>query len=311
MSVTRSTIIGGPCYATYNDLDYQFGGDAKLDVPSVWDDVNSALYGKFDKIYRDLMLKLSGVPLFYDTAQLADMFPYIAATVGTLYPGDADLTCAVASTNGDLITLTSALIGKMPDFSLGVAGVTLGAMEFWGVIADGGDPSDANSYFTMQTGQSYGNPAVPDTAVLGNQEFTASWGSFDAFVIFQAQDKWTISHELELVPVTIQGRTRGFRLASYRAMAKCSPLGPTASQIDAALAAQGGGAAGGNRLSDQSGDLVIVGSNSMTVTIGNAGMVGEGFVFGSKQLRQGEVGWISNLLIADGGVPADAALTLA
>ena len=85
--------------------------------------------------------------------------------------------CAFNSNNGDTISLTSAIIGKMPDFMLGVGPPVLGEMEFWGVIGNGADPSSATAYFSKSTGNAYSNPAVPETAVIGNQEFTAAWGS--------------------------------------------------------------------------------------------------------------------------------------
>jgi hypothetical protein len=316
MSVNRASLLGAPCYAAYNSKNIQFRGDVNLEAPVRWGDVETALYGKVDKIYEDLVLKASATPLYYDTAQISTMFPYLSAASGTFYPGGGtsgsatDVPCAFNSVNGDVFTMTSAIVGKMPDFELGVKPI-LGSMEFWGVIANSANASSTTAYFSQQTGQSYSNPAVPGTAVLGQQEFTAVWGSISGFASFQAQDKWTISHELELEPVIIQERTRAFRLVSYRAMAKCKPLGPTAAQIDAALLAQGSGSFGGMRNSANSANLVITGSQSMTVTVGNAGMVSEGFVFASKPLRQGEVGWVSNLITSAGGSPSTAALALA
>jgi hypothetical protein len=311
MSVTRSTLLGGPCYAAFNSNNIQFVGDVAVEAPVVWDDVETALYGKIDKIYRDLVVKAKGTPRFYDTAALSTMFPYIAGVPGTLYPGATDVACAFNSNNGDTISLTSAIVGKMPDFLLGVGPPVLGDMEFLGVIGNSTNPSSSTAYFAKSTGNSYSNPAVPGTAYIGNQEFTAAWGSVAGFTSFQAQERWSVSHELDLQPVVIQGRTRAFRLVSYRAMAKCKPLGPTMAQIDAALDAQGSGAAGGNRGSSNGANLVISGSSNMTVTIGNAFMAGEGFVFGSKPLRYGEVGWVSSLAIGSGGTPGQAALTLA
>jgi hypothetical protein len=311
MSVTRSTLLGGPCYAAFNGKNIQFVGDVSVEAPVVWDDVETALYGKIDKIYRDLVVKAKGTPRYYDTAGLATMFPYLSATSGTVFPGAGDVGCAFNSNNGDTVSLTSAIIGRMPDFMLGVGPPILGDMEILGVIGNGADVSSATAYLSKTTGGSYSNPAVPGTAYLGNQEFTASWGSVPGFASFQAQARWSVSHELDLEPVVIQGRTRAFRLVSYRAMAKCKPLGPTMAQIDAALGAQGTGVAGGNRGSTNSANLVISGSSNMTVTIGNAFMVSEGFVFGSKPLRYGEVGWVSSLSIGSGGAPGTAALTLA
>jgi hypothetical protein len=311
MSVTRSQLTGGPAYANFNNQNIQFAEDSTVETALVTDVISTSLYGDVDEIYRDLIVKAAGRPLFYDTAALATIFPYLAGVVGTVFPGTTDKPCAWNSNNGDIITLTSALIGKMPDLELGVDGPVLGRMEIWGVIGNGDNPGTANSYYTLQTGQSYGNPAVPNTAVLGRQEFTAAWGSIAGFTSFQASDKWTISHELKLEPVTIQGRTRAFKLTSYRVMARCKPLGPSMAQVDAALAAQGSGAGGGARLSNNSANLVITGSNSMTVTLGNAALKTAGYVFGGKPLRLGELGWVSTLGIANGGTPSQAALTLA
>jgi hypothetical protein len=311
MAVTRSQLTGGPGYCAINSKNIAFADDSSVETALVTDVIDAALYGSITEVYRDLIVKASGRPLFYDTAALSTMFPYLAATVGSAYPGSSDLTAAWNSNNGDVITLTSALVGKMPDLELGVNGPVLGAMEIWGVIANGDNASAANSYYTLQTGQSYSNPAVPGTAVLGRQEFTAAWGSVAGFTSFQAQEKWTISHELKLEPIVIQGRTRAFKLASYRVMAKCKPLGPTMAQIDAALYAQGAGAAGGYRLDTNAANLVITGSSSMTVTLGNAALKTVGYMFGAKPLRNGELGWVSTLNIASGGAPSQAALTLA
>jgi hypothetical protein len=294
-----------------NSQNIQFAEDSTVETGLVTDVIETSLYGAIDEIYKDMIVKASGRPVYYDTAALATIFPYLAAAIGTVSPGSTDKTCAWNSSNGDVVTLTSALIGKMPDLELGVDGPVLGRMEIWGVIGNGDSPGTANSYYTLQTGQSYSNPVVPGTAVLGRQEFTAAWGTIAGFTSFQAQEKWTISHELKLEPITIQGRTRAFKLVSYRAMAKCKPLGPTMAQIDAALYAQGSGAGGGYRLSTNAANLVITGSNSMTVTLGNAALKTAGYVFGGKPLRVGEVGWVSTLNVAGGGTPSTPALALA
>jgi hypothetical protein len=311
MSVTRNQLAGGPAYAAYNGKNIQFTEDSSVETALVTEVIETSLYGAVDEIYKDMIVKAAGRPLFYDTAALSTLFPYTAAAVGTTYPGGVDLTCAWNSNNGDVVTLTSALIGRMPDLELGVDGPVLGRMEIWGVVGNGLGASSAGSYYTFSSGAAYANPSVPSTAVLGQQEFTAAWGSVPGFTSFQAQEKWTIRHELKLEPVVIQGRTRAFKLAGYRCMAKCKPLGPTMAQIDAALYAQGAGADGGRRLSTNASNLVISGSGSMTVTLGNAALKSAGYVFGGKPLRTGEMGWVSTLGIAGGGAPSQAALTLA
>ena len=311
MSVTRSQLTGGPAYAAFNGQNIQFAEDSTVETAMVTDVISTSLYGDVDEIYKDMIVKAGGRPLFYDTAALSTIFPYLSGVIGTTYPGGSDKACAWNSSNGDVVVLTSALIGKMPDLELGVDGPVLGRMEIWGVIGNGDGAGTANSYYTLQTGQAYANPAVPGTAYLGRQEFTAAWGNASGFAAFQAQEKWTLSHELKLEPVTVQSRTRAFKLAGYRVMAKCKPLGPTMAQIDAALYAQGTGAAGGYRLSTNAANLVITGSGSMNVTLGNAALKTAGYVFGGKPLRLGELGWVSTLNINAGGAPVQAALTLA
>ncbi len=81
-------------------------------------------------------------------------------------------------------------------------------------------------------------------------------------------------------------------------------------QIDAALYAQGSGAAGGYRGSINGANLAISGSSNITFSMGNALLVWEGFVYGIKRFGYGVVGWVSSLSIGAGGVPGQAALTL-
>jgi hypothetical protein len=196
----------------------------------------------------------------------------------------------------------------MPDLILGVEKAAIGPMEFSGVVGSGLDSSASNSYYTIQTGQSFSAPAVL-TSKIPRQAYTAAWGSFAGFGSFQAQDAWRITHELKVAPVKIQGRTVDLKIVSYRAMAKCMPAEPTMANIDAALLAQGSNAKAGARLSSLSADLVISGASSVTVTVKNAALRTAGFVFGGKALRNGEVGFVSTINVSTG--TASAALTLA
>src|ERR1700683_2870960 len=94
MPVTRSQLTGGPAYAAFNSKNIQFAEDSSVETALVTDVVSTSLYGDIDEIYRDMVVKASGRPLFYDTASLSTMFPYLAGVVGTTYPGSSDLTCA-------------------------------------------------------------------------------------------------------------------------------------------------------------------------------------------------------------------------
>jgi len=290
MSISRSTLTRGPAYAAFNSASFQFAGDSKIEIVPTTQDVRAALYGKIDETVSDLAIKCSGTPLTWTS--LSVLFPYLTPSVGQRLYGNTDTPLVWASNNGDVITVANAAVTRMPDLTLGVEKDILGPVEFTGLIINGGDPETVNSYYTIATGQPFTSPAL-DVTKLTRQHYTAAWGSFLGFTSFQAQDTWTISHELELNPVKVQGRTVDQTILSYRCLAKCKPAEPTLANIDAALVMQGSGARQGRRLSANSADLVITGQNSVSITLKNAALKTAGFVFGGKPLRNGELGWVS------------------
>src|SRR5579863_8999908 len=92
MSVTYAQLSsGGPAYATFNSQTIQFQDDTSVETALVTDVIESSLYGAVDEIRKDLIVKAAGKPRFYDTATLSTMFPWIAAPVGTLAPGNSAL----------------------------------------------------------------------------------------------------------------------------------------------------------------------------------------------------------------------------
>ncbi len=312
MSIARSALTGDPACVSYGaaPVNFQLADDSTVETAIITDVISAALYGKFDETYRDMIVRARGTPLFYDPAvTVATFFPYIsqaAMPIGSSIFGSADVPVTWTGNNGDNILIRACAIGKMPDLYLGVDKPMLGPLEIWGVVGTGLDPSSANSYYTLSTGNAFAAPAIPGTSVLGRQKWTAAFIGA-GFTSFQAQEGWEITHELDLVPVTIQGRTVDFHLASYRSMAKCKPAGPTMANIDAALKAQGGLTHGG-RLSANANDLVITGASSGVVTVKNAVLKTAGYVFGAKPLRQDEIGFVGTLAISTGA--ATAAMTL-
>lgn len=90
------------------------------------------------------------------------------------------------------------------------------------------------------------------------------------------------------------------KITSYRAMAKCMPAEPTMGNVDGALLAQGAAAEHGAKLSTTAADLVITGSQTVSVTVKNAALKTAGFVFGGKALRNGEIGFVSTINVSSG-----------
>ena len=299
-------LAGGPAYVNFNGANIPLGEDSRLEIAPVHSVVSAALYGDIDEVYTDLIVKGTGTPLTYDN--LATLWPYLQPVIGGRIFGNADSALQWVSNNGDLITVRAGAVTKMPDLILGVEKAGIGPMEFSGVVGNGLDPGASNSYYTIATGQAFSGPAVV-SAKIPRQKYTAAWGGAAGFASFQAQEAWTITHELKLAPVKIQGRTVDMKILGYRAMAKCMPAEPTMAQIDGALPAQGGAAAAGAKLSSTAADLVITGAQTVSVTVKNAALKTAGFVFGGKALRNGELGWVSTVNVSTG--TASPALVLA
>jgi hypothetical protein len=313
MSVTVANLSGGAAFLAMNSKNIQFESDCSLEMAPTTSVLASALYGKFDEIPTDLLIKFSGTPRYYDTGALSTMFPYTGTfpVPGTFY-GGGNVAAGINSVNGDQFVLNNAMVGKMPELILGAEKVILGPMEIWGLIQSGQNPNNAGAYYTYNAGGgscSFANPPLAGTALMGQQEYTAVFGAVPGLAAFQAQETWTISHELEWSPVLIQGRTRAFRLLSYRALAKCKPADATMSALVSALGMQGANATPGTRLSQLAKaanggasfpSLAISGTSNITVTLGNAALKTAGFQFGSKPLRQGEIGFVSTADLSSG-----------
>ena len=148
MAITVATLTGGPAFALWATKAIQFADDSKVQLIGEYDDVQAALWGKFKKIHKDLLVKCSGTPLYFDTAYNASLFPYIGAgAIGNFY-GGGNAALNWNSANSDQLIMTNAVVTKMPDVFLGVEKPIFGSMEFTGIIQSGDDASNAAAYFT-------------------------------------------------------------------------------------------------------------------------------------------------------------------
>src|ERR1700722_2078584 len=176
MSVTVANLFGGAAFVGLNSKNIQFESDCSLEMTPTTSILSSALYGKFDEIPTDLVIKFSGTPRYYDTAAVSTMFPYTGTfpAPGTFF-GGGNVTASINSINGDQFILSNAIVGKMPDLILGVEKVILGPMEIWGLIQSGQNPTGTSAYYTYNAAggtYTFAYPSVPGTAVIGQQEYT-------------------------------------------------------------------------------------------------------------------------------------------
>ncbi len=281
----------------------QFDGDASIKVVKTTDILKTALQGNIDETSRDLAVQLTGTPLVFPSGQsslLAWIFPWANSVPvpGTSLFGSSDVPGNFLASNGDLWSLYNCAVTKMPTLTLDIGKPIIGPLEIVALIRNGYDPETAYAYYKIQTGQSYTKPKLGQQSgdSLGRQRYYGNWAAGNTatgnttFTNFEAQAGWEISYELEIEPFLQQGRTRDYTLSSFRAMAKCIPIGPSMTDIDTC---QGNTAIHGASLSSGvCGDLIITGQNIGTFTIKNAVLKTAGYMFGGKPIRNGEIGFV-------------------
>lgn len=311
MSIARASLIGGPCKTTFGGATIFSKSDVPWEVNVQSADVDTSMHGdRIDESVYDATVKVT-VEGWGDWSSLAVILPtsYTQPVIGSRIMTDADvpLVCAGNDGNGasaQILTMIAAGITKLPDLYLGVDKPIFGPMEFTGVVGTGLDMETASSLYTISAG-AYSDATFAYTN-FKQQRYSAAWTGKTGFTAFQAQDGWTISHDLKLEPVKIQGRTVDFKIIGYQCMAKCAPIGPSQANIDAELRVQGVGNPQGHRLGANGADLVITGVSGVTVTLKNAAMKGGGFRFGNKVLRNGEFAWVSTVGFTTGVASARA-----
>ncbi len=309
MSLARSTLIGGPAKIQFNPLaagtspTFFSKDDIKWDPKISTVPVISSMHGEIDESVVDEIIEVVFTPVGA-WENLGVLFPtaYLNPTIGNRIFGDTDTPCLITSNNGDLYTMIAAAVTKMPTIFLGVSKTIFGPVTITGLRGSNLDTAAASSIATIQTSQAYAD-ATFDPSKIYQQKYSAAWGAITGFTSFQAQEGWEISFEVKLEPVPADSvGTADMKIAAFRAMAKCKPIGPTGAQILTNLRIQDTGNPLGRRLGANAADLTITGSN-VTVVLKNAAMKQAGFVFGGKALRNGEVGWVTTTGFT-AGVPA-------
>ena len=278
------------------------------------DNITDSLKGPFTKVVKDRWVEVDFTPLYYDPSDTTTLlFPWIsqaATPLGTQMFTSSDDPWSIVGQNGDTIVLSAAAVVKMPDLNLAADKDIMGPCQIIGINATGSDPSSATSFYTISTGNSFTYPAVPSTATLARQKWSAAMSSgATGFTAFQSFTGFQITHELGINwdACRDSGQRIGALFTGYRTMAKCQPSANTMAQLNTAMLFSGTGASQGQRYDTNSKmkDLVISGATSATVTVKNATIETGQINFAAEQLRQGEVGFISNIEDSS-GAPVDS-----
>lgn len=283
MATSRTSILRGPGSVTYGGQTFYDADGITADVETTTQDVPSSVSGTLDTIKTDATGKVTFTPCGQLSADLlALLFPYGSASIGASACGGTDRPLVVHSVGGTKVTFLNAVLSKMPELRLSPVKTSFGAAEFSAALALGKAPGEASSFYSSEAA-TYGLGA-PDPAGITGIQYSATLGS--GFSITDTLDGWTVTPEVTLEPVTtdLLG-TVDWTIASIGCTATCTPLGLTESQILAKLpigTGRGASLAGTD-------DLVITGTDGLTVTLKNASVVRGPLQWGNTALRAGEL----------------------
>lgn len=313
MGIQRSAIIGGPAKVALGTKSFLAVDDITFNVEITTNPVVTSMYGIVDDTVSDVVVRVGMTPLgiWREMSTLIPPF-YTNGRPGARLFGNEDVPLKIWSNNQDLYTVTSAAVIKPPSLHLGADKPLYGPMEFIGVIGNGKDMGDMASLYQIQ----YFQPDPTGETNLSDfkqQQYTAVWGNVMGFGGpngFIAEDGWTIDWDVTMEPVKIQGRTIDYKLKSMRAMARCTPIGPSADNIDMALRIQGPQSRLGQSLGAGAiGDLMITGEDGSSIWLSKAVLKEAGFVFGGRALRNGELGWVTEIKPVAGMLPPPVTIT--
>lgn len=314
--IARSSLIVGPARIVRG------AGTVHVREPFTVDLVKNTFpialdgYGAIDSRDEDMIVTCSFTPDGrWNSATRAFLWPWLNPTIGSDPFTGSDVPTLIHDANSHLHTIKASAVTQMPSIFLSAAATMIGQATITGIRASAADWGDADSLYTAAaTGGTFTDSAfVPSD--IKTQDYTGAWGSggsaVTGFTSIKTEAGWTIDFEtgIEFIKVDEIGTCKA-SLTNVGVLARCTPIGMTLADVLAAMDFQEATSARGKSGNAQGADLVITGADSATiVTIESAKLVRAGFRFGSRQLRDGEIGFVGTRTFATG--VAGALCTLA
>jgi hypothetical protein len=258
MSITRTTLLGGPAAATFNGHTF-FAYDGILVTPALeLKTVDSDSQGVLDETVSQGPVAIKFTP----TAPFADLVAlYPAATGGpgnSLF-GAADAPLVLTAANGVRLTFAAVAVLQMPDLNLGTRGPVAGAVMFLALGARSIGLTTPNRLVTIDAATM---PAAPSGTAELSDDYAITWGaapwvnlrSRDGVRIrFVMTTKPVLSAANALLDVTLE------RLVVQVSFTPATPGGPAEADLVSALQLQGANARPGRALSATAAPLSITG----------------------------------------------------
>ncbi|MEN6533033.1 MAG: hypothetical protein ABFD89_05180 [Bryobacteraceae bacterium] len=309
--MASETLYAGPAKLYRGTIGYfpeGEGGESKFEINQEKIAVNSAMHGRLRYNQGDATGEITHKPTDNWKNMAGIFLPEFGAKVGATpaalsigkklaglgtvvptklwVPGDARMYTAVCT-----------YIASLPQLHLGNGKALFDTFKI-GCI---GDPDkslgDADFLYTITE-----SAAADPGGVMAMDDFiqeiwTAAWG--EDYTAMQAEEEFVVVPEYKVNVYKVQKLSRLVKLASVSYMVKGRLVGPTHTEIDAAIGINGGRLLG-SAFGAEGTDLVLTSQSGKTITLKNADAVGAGFEFGGTKLGTGEVGFVNALTLTNG-----------
>lgn len=269
-------------------------------------------YGQIDSRDDDMIATCSFTPDGrWNSATRSFLWPYLDPTIGSDPFGSSDTPTVIHDSNSHLHTIKASAVTQMPSITLSAVQSMIGQATITGIRGSAKDWNDADGIYTAAaTGGTFTDSAFV-VADIKTQDYTGAWGAVSGFTSIKTESGWIVDFEtgIEFIKVDEIGTCKA-ALTNVSVLARCTPIGMTLASVLAALDFQETSSARGKSGNALASDLVITGADAATVvTLKSAKLVRAGFRFGSRLLRDGEIGFVATRNFSSG--VAGALCTLA
>lgn len=253
----------------------------------------SSMYGRVTKTRGGRIIEIN-LPLFGLWRDLATLFPsaLLNPTIGSRLFGTSDLPMVILAKNGDKLTIANVRMVGLANLELAANKPCFAAAaKFIGLIANNAAPTDANAYYTFQTGQTYAEGDFALTA-FKSKTWTGVWAARTGFTSIQTEAGWKVDWEIGTTPDPVDGiGAVDMFLDTFWGKATAIPVGPTWAQIEANQHFQGdAGSAVGAGIDGDTDDLVL-GDGTSSLTLKACALTETGLVFAPSKKRIGPTMW--------------------
>jgi len=215
----RTTIVRGPCKLTYDSETFYSKGGVTLTQTNATFDKETDAYGNVGKSKTDLQIVVEFEPVG-EIEALTVLFKHGNTAMGASIYGATDKPLVIVAADGTY-TVVNAQITQMPSVRCSANNTSFGSVQFTGLLAVNGDPSDLTDYITIGAGASIGTAFDPSKIITA--PYTATLGGSLAFM---SEAGFEISFDLSLNPVMVDGiGTVDMSLQNLGATITCIPTG--------------------------------------------------------------------------------------